>query len=396
MKRSSEGSFLLSGVVLISTAEFALKSQPVRRQLIRLLKRHVRFNLKRAGLETCEIRLAGGFLVVGNFDNAESVANGLARIFGVAHADACERAASSLDEIVECATRLAEEKLKPGETFAVRARNYEPSRLKSKEIEVRAGAEILSRLPSGVRVNLSNPDHTLRVFFGANDAFVSAMRFDGPGGLPVGSQGKLLGLATDPVHSPLSFYLLMKRGAMVSPVIPNIPSLLGETQVDVILEGLRTLKSFVPRKGLLARIIELDDDASKVLDEVDRRLQRVFSVRLTLRAIAHLVQSHGALGLVTGDRFGRDGLETLKDLRIVDHVSKFPIYRPLLTMDEVAVNRELGALGLQQLVTKEVARQVSQVVFSDASIANLKEVEEHVQAERLAQRIATNSTRILI
>jgi thiamine biosynthesis protein ThiI len=386
----------LPGVVLISTAEFALKSQPVRRQLIRLLKRHVRFNLKRVGLETCEIRLAGGFLVVGNFDNAESVANGLARIFGVAHADACERAASSLDEIVECATRLAEQKLKPGETFAVRARNYEPSQLKSKEIEVRAGAEVLSRLPGGVRVNLSNPDHTLRVFFGANDAFVSAARFDGPGGLPVGSQGKLLGLATDPVHSPLSFCLLMKRGAMVSPVIPNIPSLLRETQLDAILDGLRTLKPFVPRKGFSARLIELDEDASEALDEVDRPLQRIFSIRLTLRAITHLIQSQGALGLVSGDRFGRDGLETLKDLRIVDDISKFPIYRPLLTMDEDSVNQELGALGLRQLITKEASRQVTEVGFSDASIANLKEVEGHVQAERLAQRIAANSTRILI
>lgn len=386
----------LSSVILISTAEFTLKSHPVRHQLVRLLKRHIRFDLKRIGLENCEIKLAGGFLVVHKVKDAESVAKDLARILGVAHADACERVSSDLDEILQCAATLAERTIKHGETFAVRAHNFEPSHLNSKEIEIRAGAEILSRLPSGAKVSLGNPDHVFRVFFGGKEAYILGRRFNGPGGLPVGSQGKLLGLATDPAYSPLSFYLLMKRGAMISPVIPNIRPLLGETQPEVILEGLRMLRPFVPKKTFQAHLIEIDESASKILDSVDQQLQRVFSIRLVFRAIAHLAQAGRALGLVTGDSFGRNGLETFKELRVVDEVASFPVYRPLLALDEDSVNQQLGQLGLLHLATNRRARQVTTTGLSDDSITSLRVLEQCVQAQELAQRIAANSVRILV
>ena len=91
----------MPGVVLISTAEFTLKSHPVRQLLIRLLKRHIRFNLKRVGLENCKITQAGGFLVLANLDDAEKTAKDIAHIFGVAHADACQPASLDLEEIAE-------------------------------------------------------------------------------------------------------------------------------------------------------------------------------------------------------------------------------------------------------------------------------------------------------
>lgn len=382
--------------MLISTAEFALKSQPVRQLLIRLLKRHIRFNLKRIGLENNKITQAGGFLIVSGFDDPEDAAKKLSHVFGVAHADACQRIALDLGEIAESAVRLAEQKLRPGDTFAIRARNFEPSKIKGKEIEVRAGAEVLARLPSGLKVNLSNPDHTVRVFYGAKEAFVSSARFNGPGGLPVGSQGKLLGLATDPAYGPLSFYLLMKRGAMVWPVIPNFRPLLGENRPEEIIEGLRKLAPLVPRKGYSAHLMELDHDASRMLDEADESLQMALALRLAHRALAHLIQTERALGLVTADVFGRNGLESLKDLRIVEDIVKFPVYRPLLTLDEETMNRELGERGLLQLAKSNAPRQVGRLGLSDVSARNLRDLEGRVQVGDLAKRIAGNSTRIEI
>lgn len=386
----------MPGAVLISTAEFALKSQPVRHQLARLLKRHIRFNLRRAGLEKCEIGLAGGFLVVSNLDDAENVAKMLARIPGIAHADACERTSSSLKRIVEHAAKLAERKIGRGQTFAVRARNFEPSSMKGKEIEIQAGAEIISRLPGYAKVNLSSPDHTFRVFFGADDAFISGARFDGPDGLPVGSQGSLLGLATDSAYSPLSFYMLMKRGAMVWPVIPNIRSFLGEIQPEAILEGLRMLTPFVPKKKFEAHLIELDEETSKVIDGVDQSLQRAFSIRLAYRAITHLAQTVRALGLVAADVLGLDGIETLKDLKAIDEVAKLPVYRPLLTLGEENVNRELAELGLLEFARSQPARRVGLIAVSEDALMKLRDVEERVRAEQLAERIAAKATRVSI
>ena len=386
----------MSGVVLISTAEFALKSQPVRHLLMRLLKTHIRFNLKRMGVGNCKITQAGGFLVLDGVDDPEKWAKELVQVFGVAHADACQRTYLDLGEIAEGVVRLAKERLKNGETFAVRARNYEPSQIKGKEIEVRAGAEVLSQLPNGLKVNLSNPDHTLRVFYGAKEAFVSSARFDGPGGLPVGSQGRLLGLATDPAYGPLSFYLLMKRGAMVWPVIPNIPAVLGETRPEEIIDGLRKLAPLVPKKDYYIRLLELDDDTSRILDSADRSLQTILALRLVYRAFTNIIQTERVLGLVTADNFGRNGLDSLKDLRVFEDIVKFPVYRPLLTLDDETMNRALAERGLLQFVKNGATRQGDRLGLSNVSAKNLRELEERLQVEDLAKRIADGSTRIQI
>jgi thiamine biosynthesis protein ThiI len=396
MTQPSEGFSCLAGAVLISTAEFALKSQPVRHILIRLLKKHIRFNLKRSGLETGKMALAGGFLVISNLDDAEDVARQLTRVFGVAHADACERTLLDLNEIAECTGRLAEQKLKPKETFAVRARNFEPSLIKGKEIEIRAGAEVLSRLPGRVKVNLSNPDHIFRVFYGANEAFVSSTRYNGPGGLPVGSQGKLLGVATDPARAPLSFYLLMKRGAMVWPVIPNFQPLLEGTRLEEIVDGLRRLAPLVPTKRYSARIMEPDEGASRVLEEANSSLQRILSIRLVFRAITHLVQAERALGLVTADSFGQNALESLKDLRVIEDIVRFPVYRPLLTLDEETMNQELEGHGLLQPGSKDAYGPASRVSPFRVSVKDLADFEKRIQAEELARRMAANATRVQI
>jgi thiamine biosynthesis protein ThiI len=382
----------LSGVVLISTAEFILKSHPVRQLLTRLLKRHIRFNLKRIGLENYRIAQAGGFLVIAGVDDTERTAKELARIIGVAHADACQITRPDLEEIAECAVKQAQQKLKPGDTFAIRARNFEPSRVKGKEIEIRAGAEVLSRLPTGLKVNLSSPDQTFRVFYGAKEAFVSPARFNGPGGLPVGSQGSLLGLATDPILSPLAFYLLMKRGAMVRPVIPDLPPLTRGVPLDQTLEGLKRLRLYVPKNTYSARLITLDAAARDALASASPGVQRVFGVRLTFRAVKHLTRN--ALGLVTADRFGLDGVESLKDLRAADEVATLPVYRPILTLDEADLRRQLEELGLSRAETLETATQSSSIdgVFID----EVRTLENRLHVEELARKIAAESKKIQI
>jgi len=382
----------LSGVVLVSTAEFTLKSHPVRQQLTRLLKRHIRFNLTRIGLENCRIKQAGGFLVIADLEDADRTAKELAQIFGVAHADACQPTPLDLDAISECATNQAQRKLKTGDTFAIRARNFEPSKIKGKEIEIRSGSEVLSRHPGGVKVNLGDPDHTIRVFYGSKEAFISSARFDGPAGLPVGSQGSLLGLTADTALAPLAFWLLMKRGAMVWPVIADL-SPLGAASPDQALEGLKRLRPYVPKKTYSARVIRFDDRTRNALTAVSPAVQRVFCTRLMFRVAKHLARH--ALGLVTGDRFGRAGIESLKDLRAADEVATFPVYRPLLTLDEEDMRRRLEELGLAQPETlKTTAWPPSS--RDEALMDEVRTLENRLLADQLAHNMAVDSSKIQI
>jgi thiamine biosynthesis protein ThiI len=242
-------------------------------------------------------------------------------------------------------------------------------------------------------VNLDNPDHTFRVFYGARDAYVSAKRLNGPGGLPVGSQGSLLGLATDPACAPLAFYLLMKRGAMVWPVIADLPPPIGGVPLDQILQGLKTLRQYVPKNTYSARLITFDERTRSALAAVSPDPQRVFCMRLVFRAVKHLARN--ALGLVTADRFGQGGIESLKDLRAANEVAAFPVYRPLLTLDEADMRRQLEELGLSQPETRNAATGRPSGA-GEALIDEVRTLENRLQAEELAPKIAADSTRMQI
>jgi thiamine biosynthesis protein ThiI len=185
----------------------------------------------------------------------------------------------------------------------------------------------------------------------------------------------------------------MKRGAMVWPVIADLPPPIGGVPPDQTLEGLKRLRRYIPKNTYTARLITLDEETRNILTAVTPSVQRVLCARLVFRAVKHLARN--ALGLVTADRFGQGGIESLKDLRAVDEVAAFPVYRPLLTLDEADMRRRLEELGLSQAETLKTATQLPSggyVVLID----EVRTLERRLQVEELAHKIAVDSRKIQI
>jgi thiamine biosynthesis protein ThiI len=185
----------------------------------------------------------------------------------------------------------------------------------------------------------------------------------------------------------------MKRGAMIWPVIADLPPPIGGVPPDQTLKGLKRLRRYVPKNTYTARLITLDEETRNTLTAANPSVQRVFCARLAFRAVKHLARN--ALGLVTADRFGQGGIESLKDLRAADEVAGFPVYRPLLTLDEADMRRQLEELGLTQPETQKTATQPPPEEF-EALIDEVRALENHLHVEELAHKIAAGSEKIQI
>jgi len=85
----------------------------------------------------------------------------------------------------------------------------------------------------------------------------------------------------------------------------------------------------------------------------------------------------------------------LKDLRAADEVAAFPVYRPLLTLDEAEVRQQLKELGLTQPETKKTATEPGSGA-DEALIDEVRTLENRLQAEQLAHKIAADSTKMQI
>ena len=99
--------------------------------------------------------------------------------------------------------------------FAVRARRTGEHSFTSHDVAKEAGSAILeANKNKNIKVNLTKPDFEIFIEVRHNKAFVFSEKIRGPGGFPMGTQGKVLAVILDK-KSVYAAWLLMKRGCNV-------------------------------------------------------------------------------------------------------------------------------------------------------------------------------------
>jgi adenylyl- and sulfurtransferase ThiI len=105
-----------------------------------------------------------------------------------------------------------------GASFAIRARREGTHPYSSMELQVEAGSSVFTaRAAAGrpVKVDLTRPDFEVHIDVRQDQAFVFTHALEGPGGIPVGTQGTVLALVSD-TPSFVAAWLMMRRGCSVA------------------------------------------------------------------------------------------------------------------------------------------------------------------------------------
>ena len=135
----------------------------------------------------------------------------MSKVFGIvsiAPAKSCELEMGSIKETVLSVMKSTDYY---GKTFKVETRRPNKSfALKSPEVSKEVGAYILSNL-SDLKVDVHNPDIVLEIEI-REKVFIYCEKTPGPGGLPLGSNGKAMLLLSGGIDSPVAGYMIMKRG----------------------------------------------------------------------------------------------------------------------------------------------------------------------------------------
>lgn len=376
----------MGDVVLISTAEFTLKSGPVRRILERLLASHVRLMLSRAGLGKVKLTLRGARLVVEGASDARAAARVCARIFGVAYADPAVRTRTELLAIISTAVELATRSIHPGETFAVRAHCIGDAGLERREVESRLGGEILDRLAGrDVKVDLDRPDRTIFLEIEKGLAHIFTERHRGPGGLPVGSQGKVVGLLADGLNSLAAFYAIMRRGALVIPVY--FESEHDGGQLEQVIRASRKLRELVPKTVYrlyvvppLSTLVELPRPHSADLLAAAKK-------RHMFRVCSRLAKSERALGIVSGEAFAAQPGASLAGIGMLSEVADVPVHRPIIGLNAEELEsliRNVTSEDFESL-RQAMGREAEALISPRCSRAEIEELEKKLDVERLVK-----------
>ncbi|HEY4705765.1 MAG TPA: THUMP domain-containing protein [Thermoplasmata archaeon] len=204
-------------VILVRFGELGLKSPYVRKQLLDRLVGNIQDLFAAEGIE-CLTRSDRGRVYVDANDLAAAT-GALRRVFGIVSFSPARETSSEPEAVASLAVDVAKARLRGGGSFAIRARRSGTHTYSSQDLATLLGRRIQEAVP-GARVDLSSPEVEVRVEVRENKAYVFDKVVDGPGGLPMGSQGRAVALV-DSEAGMAAAWLAMKRGCKVTIAAPD-------------------------------------------------------------------------------------------------------------------------------------------------------------------------------
>ncbi|MGD2253479.1 MAG: tRNA uracil 4-sulfurtransferase ThiI [Anaerolineales bacterium] len=309
----------------------------------------------------------------------------LRRVFGVAWWTDVIQVEPDVEVISDAAIEIARERRGNASSFAIRATTaYKPFVLNSQELEVAVGQRVKDAL--GLEVNLRRPDLTVYVEIMKSAALLYTEKQPGPGGLPVGSAGKLIGLFSGGIDSAVATYLMAKRGAAIELVHFHASACAAEAHEGKIGKLARFLADFMPRLTVHYVPFHHFHVAAAGLRSRLRRYELVAFRRLMARMAERLANLRGAKGLFMGDNLGQVASQTLENLSALDQALSMPVFRPLIGFDKleiIALGKKIGLFELASQRYRDCCSLISRHPATKAKLEVIASIEEAIDVENM-------------
>lgn len=323
MSRSSK-----EPVIIVASAEFVLKSSPVRRSMEQRLIDDLKFALRKAGFEDAKMKKIAGRIIIDGVTDTPAAAAICSKVFGVAYASPAMRVECLPTVIKATITETAKDVLLPGQSFAIRCHRSSPSEVSTRAVEIEGGAEVLKTLHErNIRVKLNHPDQLIAADLFEESAYVYAKKFPGPGGLPISSQWKMLALFDCGPLSIFAAYVMMRRGCLVQLLIPPHNA---HAATDLKLDLARKLRSLVTREKYNALVMN-----------VGSATQSKQSIRITSIDIARKKRFKGVIFADVDGPISPSLLLSVKSREV-----GLPIFQPLMGFDRQDLNELCGIFDI--------------------------------------------------
>jgi thiamine biosynthesis protein ThiI len=367
------------GLILIRYGEIALKGQN-RTFFFRRLRKNVRRCLRENGIDG-EVWQEGQRIYL-ETPEVEVAVEAVRRVFGIVSLSPVQVVPAELAAISQEAVRLAQRVgLGPGRSFRVTARRADKTFPHiSPEIEREVGAAVVEETNAPVDLS-GGAGVEIGVEVQRGRALVFGETVAGPGGLPLGSQGRVVALLSSGIDSPVAAWLMMKRGCGVIPLHLSA----SPAQTEQVLAIVEALNRHAYGWRLRPIVLSHQEVIAPVLERLrelhQERWTCLFCKRAMLAKAAEIAGQTNAAALVTGDSLGQVASQTLSNLEVISYGIQKPILRPLIGYDKTEIMDLARRIG-----TYDASIQASHACpflpdrpLTQASLAKFQELIEQLE-----------------
>ncbi|MEG0320668.1 MAG: tRNA uracil 4-sulfurtransferase ThiI [Oscillospiraceae bacterium] len=333
----------MNEMILLKQGEMVLKGAN-RRSFDEKFISNARRRLKPFGSFQVYTRQSTTYVEPQNDDcDFEAAFDAMRKLFGavgVSRARGCEK---DKDAMLETAKTYLKDQLMGAKTFKVESKRADKSfPMTSIQLSQYVGGELQELFPHLI-VDVHNPELTVQLEVRDYAAFVHANPQPGAGGLPVGINGKAVSLLSGGIDSPVSSWMMAKRGLELEMVHFFSPPYTSPEAKQKVLDLAKLLTPWCGRVRVhVVPFTAIQEELRrKCPEELFTIIMRRFMMRIAAR-VAHLTAAHA---LVTGESLGQVASQTMLAMNCTGNVVDMPIFRPVVGMDKeeiVQIARRIG------------------------------------------------------
>ena len=205
--------------------------------------------------------------------------------------------------------------------------------LDSMEISAKVGASILNAFPA-MSVDVHNPELNIHIEV-RDKIYIYSIEIPGPGGMPIGTNGKAMLLLSGGIDSPVAGYMISKRGVMIDAVYFHAPPYTSERAKQKVVDLAKLVSRYTGPINL--HIINFTDIQLYIYEQCPHEELTIIMRRYMMKIAEHIAKENDCLGLITGESIGQVASQTLQSLMCTNDVCSLPVYRPLIGFDKMDI-----------------------------------------------------------
>ena len=318
-------------IILIKYGELTTKKAN-RNLFINILTQNIKNSLKNYKIKLTKNRVRM-FIEVENDNELEEIIEKLTKIFGIHSIVICYKTNNNIENIKNNILEIT--KNIDFKTFkVVTKRSNKEFPIKSMDFNNIIGGLLLKNKPN-VKVDVHNPDYTLKIEIRENNTYIYSKEIEAAGGYPVGVAGKGILMLSGGIDSPVAGYMAMKRGIKLECLYFESPPHTSPQALNKVKKLVEILSEYQP--DIKLHIINFTNIQENIYKNINPNYMITIMRRMMYRITDKIREKNKALVIINGESVGQVASQTLNSMYVINNVTTTPIIRPVACLDKIEI-----------------------------------------------------------
>ena len=203
--------------------------------------------------------------------------------------------------------------------------------MSSMEVDALVGEKLLGAFPGKLKVDVHHPDVMLHIEI-REEVYIYSKIIPGPGGMPVGTNGRAQLLLSGGIDSPVAGWMIAKRGVALDATYFHAPPYTSERAKQKVVD----LAKLVARYSgpIRLHVINFTDIQLAIYEKCPHDELTIIMRRYMMKIAEAMAKKDGSMGLITGESIGQVASQTIQSLVCTDEAATMPVFRPLIGFDK--------------------------------------------------------------